>query len=159
MRSAVCKNILSCQTCINLIFKGFHQKQQICFSRRFFPLVITVQGSVVEPVKHINGRTEPPVKEEENRNDSKSPEPEWYLEQFRVHFGTIQALFQVCPPEQWEALSLALGEALNAVGKGLERKLDSPPTGEVQSWWKVAHPATAFTRGGYVTLISPGSKS
>ena len=81
---------------------------------------------------HYNG-TEPPVKEEEIGSvASKSPEPEWYLEQFRVHFGTIQALFEACPPQQWEALSLALGDALDAVGKKVVAKVTAPPTGEVE---------------------------
>ena len=81
---------------------------------------------------HYNG-TEPPVKEEEIGSvASKSPEPEWYLEQFRVHFGTIQSLFEACPPQQWEALSLALGDALDAVGKKVVAKVTAPPTGEVE---------------------------
>ena len=82
---------------------------------------------------HYNG-TEPPVKEEEIGSEaSKSPEPEWYLEQFRVHFGTIQTLFEACPPQQWEALSLALGEALDAVGKKLGATVAAPPAGKAQT--------------------------
>jgi hypothetical protein len=92
-RSAVCKNILSCRTCINLILKGFHEKKQICFCQCFFPLVAAVRGAVMELVEAHNNETEPPVKEEEVGSEaSRSPEPEWYLEQFRVHFGTIQGL-------------------------------------------------------------------
>ena len=80
--------------------------------------------SVVELVEAHNNETEPPVKEEEIGSEaSKSPEPEWYLEQFRVHFGTIQSLFEACPPQQWETLSLALGDALDAVGKKVVEKV------------------------------------
>ena len=45
------------------------------------------------------------------------PDPDWYLEQFRSHIGTIHGLFKVCPPQRWKALSLSLGDALAGVGE------------------------------------------
>jgi hypothetical protein len=48
---------------------------------------------------------------------SEFPEPEWYLEQFRSHVSTIHDLFKACPPQQWKALSLAIGDALAEVGE------------------------------------------
>ena len=71
-----------------------------------------------------DNRTEPPVKEEEIGSDSKSPEPELYLEHFRVHCGAIDALFKACPPRQWETLSLAIRDALDEVGKNAGLKVD-----------------------------------
>ena len=48
---------------------------------------------------------------------SETPDPEWYLEQFRSHIGKIQVLFKVCPPQRWKALSLLIGDALAEVGE------------------------------------------
>ena len=48
---------------------------------------------------------------------SETPEPEWYLEQFRSHIVTIHKLFKACQPQQWKALSLAIGDALAEVGE------------------------------------------
>ena len=55
---------------------------------------------------------------------SETPEPEWYLEQFRSHIGTIHELFKVCPPQQWKTLSLAIGDALAEVGEKVGLKVD-----------------------------------
>ena len=109
------------------------KRNKFAFASASFHSWRRFKGSVVELVEAHYIETEPPVKEEEIGNEaSKSPEPEWYLEQFRVHFGTIQALFEACPPQQWEALSLALRDALDAVGKKVVAKVTAPPTGEVQ---------------------------
>jgi len=35
-------------------------------------------------------------------NLSEMPDPEWYLEQFRSHIGTIHELFKVCPTPTME---------------------------------------------------------
>jgi hypothetical protein len=48
---------------------------------------------------------------------SEMPDPEWYLEQFRSHIGTIHELFKVCPPQRWKALSRSIGDALAEVGE------------------------------------------
>jgi hypothetical protein len=48
---------------------------------------------------------------------SEIPDPDWYLEQFRSHIGEIHELFKLCPPQQWKALSLSIGEALAEVGE------------------------------------------
>jgi hypothetical protein len=48
---------------------------------------------------------------------SEMPDPGWYLEQFRSHVGKIHELFKVCPPQQWKALSLSIGDALAEVGE------------------------------------------
>ena len=48
---------------------------------------------------------------------SEMPDPEWYLEQFRSHIDTIHELFKVCPPQQWKALSLSIGDALAEVSE------------------------------------------
>ena len=48
---------------------------------------------------------------------SEMPDPEWYLEQFRSHIGTIHELFKVCPPQQCKALSSSIGHALAEVGE------------------------------------------
>ena len=109
------------------------RRNKFAFANASFHSWQRSKGSEVELVEAHNIETEPPVKEEEIGSEaSKSPEPEWYLEQFRVHFGTIQALFEACPPQQWEALSLALGDALDAVGKKVVAKVTAPPTGEVE---------------------------
>ena len=50
------------------------------------------------------------------------PDPQWYLEQFRSHIGKIHELFKVCPPQQWKALSLSIGNALSEVAKKTEVK-------------------------------------
>ena len=55
---------------------------------------------------------------------SETPEPEWYLEQFRSHIVTIHKLFKACPPQQWKALSLAIGDALAEVGEKIGLKVD-----------------------------------
>ena len=55
---------------------------------------------------------------------SESPGPEWYLEQFRSYIGAIDELFKACPPQQWEDLSLAIGIALDGVGKNAGLKVD-----------------------------------
>ena len=47
---------------------------------------------------------------------SEIPDPERYLEQFRSHVGKIHELFKVCPPQQWKALSLSIGDALTEIG-------------------------------------------
>jgi transcriptional regulator with XRE-family HTH domain len=47
------------------------------------------------------------------------PDPEWYLEQFRSHAGTIHDLFKDCPAQKWKALSLAIGDALAEVRKAI----------------------------------------
>jgi len=52
---------------------------------------------------------------------SDMPDPEWYLEQFRLHIDTIHGLFKACPPQQWEALSLEIGDALADVGEKVRR--------------------------------------
>src|ERR1700730_6167800 len=110
------------------------KRNKFAFASASFHSWRRFKGSVVELVEAHYIETEPPVKEEEIGNEaSKSPEPEWYLEQFRVHFGTIQALFEACPPQQWEALSLALRDALDAVGKKVVEKVTAPPAGEVQT--------------------------
>ena len=110
------------------------RRNKFAFASASFHSWQRFKGAVVELVEAHNNETEPPVKEEEIGSEaSKSPEPEWYLEQFRVHFGTIQSLFEACPPQQWETLSLALGDALDAVGKKVIEKVTAPPTGEVQT--------------------------
>ena len=48
---------------------------------------------------------------------SEMPDPEWYLEQFRSHIGTIHELFKVCPPQRWKALSWSIANALAEVGE------------------------------------------
>jgi hypothetical protein len=48
---------------------------------------------------------------------SQVPDPEWYLEQFRLHAGTIHELFKDCPAQQWKTLSLAIHDALAEVRK------------------------------------------
>ena len=48
---------------------------------------------------------------------SEMPDPEWYLEQFRSHIGTIHELFKVCPPQRWKTLSWSIGDALAEVGE------------------------------------------
>jgi hypothetical protein len=63
-----------------------------------------------------------------NRTElSEMPDPEWYLEQFRSHIGTIHELFKDCPPQQWKVLSLAIGDALAGVRKTVfSADLESP---------------------------------
>ena len=63
-----------------------------------------------------------------NRTElSEMPDPEWYLEQFRSHIGTIHELFKDCPPQQWKGLSLAIGDALAGVRKTVSSAdLESP---------------------------------
>ena len=110
------------------------RRNKFAFANASFHSWQRFKGAVVELVEAHNNETEPPVKEEEIGSEaSKSPEPEWYLEKFRFHFGTIQALFEACPPQQWETLSLALGDALDAEGKKVIEKVRAPPTGEVQT--------------------------
>ena len=101
------------------------RKNKFAFASASFQSWQRIKVAVLGLVEaHYNG-TEPPVKEEEIASvASKSPEPEWYLEQFRVHFGTIQTLFEACPPQQWEDLSLAIGIALDGVGKNAGLKVD-----------------------------------
>ena len=55
---------------------------------------------------------------------SEIPDPGWYLEQFRSHVGKIHELFKVCPPQQWKALSLSIGDALAEVGEKVGVKAD-----------------------------------
>ena len=102
----------------------------------------------MELVEAHNNETEPPVKEEEIGSEaSRSPEPEWYLEQFRVHFGTIQGLFEACPPQQWETLSLALGDALDAVGKGYRESYSAAHR-------RGANPVGSYTSGdGFYCVV------
>ena len=101
------------------------RRNKFAFASASFHSWQRFKGAVVELVEAHNNETEPPVKEEEIGSEaSKSPEPEWYLEQFRVHFGTIQTLFEACPPQQWEDLSLAIGIALDGVGKNAGLKVD-----------------------------------
>jgi hypothetical protein len=110
------------------------RRNKFAFAGASFQSWHRIKVAVVGLVEAHNNGTEKPVKEEEIGSEaSKSPEPEWYLEKFRFHFGTIQALFKTCPPQQWKALSLALGDALDAVGKKVVAKATAPPTGEVQT--------------------------
>jgi hypothetical protein len=55
---------------------------------------------------------------------SDTPEPQWYLEQFRSHIGMIHQLFKACPPQQWKTLSLAIADALAEVGERIGLKVD-----------------------------------
>jgi hypothetical protein len=65
------------------------------------------------------------LKEEEIGSEaSTSPQPELYLEYFRVHCGAIDVLFKACPPQQWGALSSAITKALDEVGKNAGLKVD-----------------------------------
>ena len=57
------------------------------------------------------------VAKQRRSNLSEIPDPEWYLEQFRSHIGTIHELFKVCPPQRWKALSWSIANALAEVGE------------------------------------------
>ena len=57
------------------------------------------------------------VAKQRRSNLSEMPDPEWYLEQFRSHIGTIHELFKVCPPQRWKALSWSIANALAEVGE------------------------------------------
>ena len=58
---------------------------------------------------------------------SEMPDPQWYLEQFRAHIGTIHELFKDCPSQRWKVLSLAIGDALAGVRKTISSAgLESP---------------------------------
>jgi hypothetical protein len=64
-----------------------------------------IPGKVLPAAKHYRSKL------------SEIPDPNWYLEQFRSHIDKIHVLFKVCPPQQWKALSLAIGDALAEVGE------------------------------------------
>ena len=65
---------------------------------------------------------------------SEMPDPEWYLEQFRSHFGTIHELFKVCPPQRWKALSWLIANALAEVGEKAGVKAGHYIHNEDMSW-------------------------
>ena len=74
------------------------------------------------------------VAKQRRSNLSEMPDPEWYLDQFRSHIGTIHELFKGCPPQRWKALSRSIAIALAEVGENAGVKASHYIHMEDMSW-------------------------